>query len=225
MIIVHHLENSRSHRILWLLEELGLSYEIKNYKRDKVNLLAPAELKKVHPLGKSPVITDGEKVLAESGAIIDYLVRKYGNGKLIPKSEDDLIRFNYWLHYAEGSLMTPFLVRLIFDRIENSPMPFFIKFIARQISGKVKSSWINPQIKLHLDYLEDEIGKTGHFAGNEFSAADIMMTYPLEAANARGGLKRPRLEAFLKKMENRSAYKKAIERGGPFQVIPVASEK
>ena len=225
MIIVHHLENSRSQRILWLLEELNLSYEIKEYKRDPVTLLAPPELKAVHPLGKSPVITDEGKVIAESAVIIDYLVNKYGNGKLKPHNEDDLLRYTYWLHYAEGSAMTPFLMKLIFDKVETSPMPFFVRPIAKKISSAVKSGWINQQIKLHLDYMESELGKTGWFAGNEFTAADIMMSYPIEAAAASEGLNRKNLEVFLKKVTERPAYKKAIERGGPFSVIPVSSQR
>ena len=220
MITVHHLENSRSQRILWLLEELGLPYEIKTYKRDKETLLAPPELKAVHPLGKSPVITDNGTVIAESAVIIDYLVNKYGQGKLKPKSEEELLRYTYWLHYAEGSAMTPLLMKLVFERIEKSPMPFFVKPIAKGIADQVRKSWINPQIALHLDYMNKEIAKTGWFAGNEFTAADIMMSYPLEAASARGGLNRPALESFLKKVTERPAYKRAIERGGPFSVIP-----
>lgn len=225
MITVHHLENSRSQRILWLLEELNVSYEIKNYQRDPKTLLAPPELKAIHPLGKSPVITDNGRVIAESAVIIDYLVSKYGGGNLKPKSEDDLLRYTYWLHYAEGSAMTPFLLKLVFDKIETSPMPFFVRPIAKKISAAVKSSWINSQVKLHLDYMETELGKTGWFAGSEFTAADIMMSYPIEAASARGGLGRKNLEAFHDRMISRPAYKRAIERGGPFSVMPVSSKR
>lgn len=225
MIIVHHLENSRSQRILWLLEELSLPYEIKTYKRNKETLLAPPELRAVHPLGKSPVITDDGKVIAESAVIIDYLVTKYGNGNgsLKPSDEENLLRYQYWLHYAEGSLMTPLLMKLVFQKVQDSPMPFFVKPIARKISDSVSKSWINPQLKLHLGYLESEIQKTGWFAGSSFSAADIMMSYPLEAAHSRGGLPR-NLEAFLKKITERPAYKKAVERGGPFSVIPASTQ-
>ena len=225
MITVHHLENSRSQRILWLLEELNLTYEIKVYQRDPKTLFAPPELKAVHPLGKSPVITDNGRVIAESAVIIDYLVNKYGNGKLKPHDEENLLRYTYWLHYAEGSAMTPFLMKLVFDKIETSPMPFFVRPIAKKISGAVKSSWIHPQIKLHLEYLEGELGKTGWFAGNDFSAADIMMSYPIEAANARGGLGGKNLECFHQKITSRPAYLRAIERGGPFSVIPVSSKR
>ena len=226
MIIVHHLENSRSQRILWLLEELNLPYELKIYKRNKETLLAPPELKAVHPLGKSPVITDDSRVVAESAVIIDYLVSKYGKGNLKPKSEDELLRYNYWLHYAEGSAITPFLMQLVFHKVETAPMPFFVKPIAKKIAQTVRKSWINQQIKLHLDYMENEISKTGWFVGNDFSAADIILSYPIEAASERGGLnKHPNLERFLKKVKERPAYKRAIEKGGPFQVMPVSTEK
>lgn len=225
MIIVHHLENSRSQRILWLLEELNLPYELKVYKRNKHTLLAPPELKAVHPLGKSPVISDGPRVIAESAVIIDYLVTKYGQGRLKPSLEDEYLRYQYWLHYAEGSAMPPLLMKLVFEKVESAPMPFFVKPIAKKIAETVRNSWINPQIELHLDFMENELEKYSWFAGKEFSAADIMLSYPLEAANARGGLNRPRLEKFLATVTSRPAYKRAVERGGPFQVMPVSSEK
>ena len=154
MIIVHHLNNSRSQRVLWLLEELGLEYEVKCYERDPKTMLAPASLRQIHPLGKSPIITDGELVLAESGAIVEYLVDRYGKGRLAPPiGTSEQLRYTYWLHYAEGSAMPPLLLKLVFDRLEQSPMPFFIRPIARSISGSVKSSFIAPQIAQHLAYL------------------------------------------------------------------------
>jgi glutathione S-transferase len=212
MITVHHLENSRSQRILWLLEELGLPYEIRIYRRNKATFLAPPELKAIHPLGKSPVITDDGKVIAESALIIDYLVDKYGKGMLKPVNEDELLRYKYWLHYTEGSLMTPLLMTLVFQKVQDSPMPFFVKPVAKRIADSVRKNWIRPQLKLHFDFLEAEISKTGWFVGDSFTAADIMLTYPLEAAQERGGLKRPRLEAFLRKMTERPAYKRALEK-------------
>ncbi|MCU6434779.1 glutathione S-transferase [Undibacterium sp. Jales W-56] len=222
MIIVHHLNNSRSQRVLWLLEELGLDYQIKFYERDPSTMLAPASLMEVHPLGKSPVITDGELTIAESGAIVDYLVTHYGNGRFMPVREShDYLRYNYWLHYAEGSAMSPLLMKLVFDRIERSPMPFFVKPIARGIAQKVKASFISPQISRHLDYLETEISKTGWFVGNEFSAADIQMSFPLEAAASRGGLNdsRPNLMAWLAKIHARKAYSLALEKGGKYDLL------
>jgi glutathione S-transferase len=222
MIVVHHLNNSRSQRVLWLLEELGLPYEIKCYERDPQTMLAPASLREVHPLGKSPVITDGELTLAESGAIIEYLVERYGNGRLVPASgTPEHWRYTYWLHYAEGSAMPPILLKLIFDQIEKNPMPFFVRPIARSIASRVKSSFIEPQLTQHLDYMEAEIGKNTWFAGNEFSAADIQISFPLEAAVARAGLNasRPKLMAFLNRIHTRPAYQQALERGGAYKLL------
>ena len=221
MIIVHHLNNSRSQRVLWLLEELGLAYEVKRYERDRKTMLAPPGLRAVHPLGKSPVITDGDLTLAESGAIVEYLVERYGNGRLAPKAGTPAyLRYRYWLHYAEGSAMSPLLLKLVFDKIETSPMPFFIKPIAKIISGKAKSGFITPQINTHLDYMEGELCKSSWFAGEEFSGADVQMSFPLEAAAARGGLdaSRPKLMSFLKRIHARLAYKKALERGGEYSM-------
>ncbi|PZV18816.1 MAG: glutathione S-transferase [Pseudanabaena sp.] len=222
MITVHQLNNSRSQRVLWLLEELELPYEIKRYERDPKTMFAPASLREVHPLGKSPVITDGELTLAESGAIIEYLVGRYGNGRLAPAPDTpEHLRYTYWLHYAEGSAMPPLLLKLIFDQIEKSPMPFIVRPIARRIAKRVKNSIIEPQIKQHLDYMEAEIGKNAWFAGNEFTAADIQISFPLEAAVARAGLNasRPKLIAFLNRIHSRPAYKKALERGGTYDLL------
>jgi|EP01034_Spumella_vulgaris_P035280 glutathione S-transferase len=222
MIVVHHLNNSRSQRVLWLLEELGLEYDIVRYQRDPKTMLAPPSLRAIHPLGKSPVITDGDATVAESGAIIEYLVEKYGNGRLVPPAGSaDKRRWTYFLHYAEGSAMAPLLMKLVFDRVESSPAPFFVKPIAKAIAGKVKGSYILPQIEQHLDYLEGELGKTEWFAGAEFSAADVQMSFPLEAAASRGGLarSRPRLMAFLDRIHARPAYQRALEKGGPYELL------
>jgi glutathione S-transferase len=219
MITVHHLNNSRSQRVLWLLEELGVPYEIKRYQRDPVTILAPPELRAVHPLGKSPVITDGDVTVAESGAIVEYLVEKYGEGRFIPKAgTPEKLRYTYWLHYAEGSAMPPLLLKLIFDKIESSPMPFFVKPIAKGISAKVKAGFINPQIKTHFDFMEAELGKASWFAGDEITAADVQMSFPLEAAVSRGGVDgtRPKLLDFVARIHARPAYKRALERGGPY---------
>lgn len=221
MITVHHLNNSRSQRILWLLEELGLEYEIKRYERDPQTLLAPPELKQVHPLGKSPVITDGELTLAESGAIIEYLTDRYSQGRLAPAAgTPERLRHTYWLHYAEGSAMTPLLLKLVFHRVETAPMPFFAKPFARGISHKVQSTFIDPQITQHLDYMNNELAATGWFAGEAFSAADVQMSFPLEAAAARGGLdaRWPNLTDFLQRIHARPAYQKALERGGKYDM-------
>ncbi len=222
MILVHHLNNSRSQRILWLLEELRLPYEIKRYQRDAKTMLAPPELRAVHPLGKSPVITDGALTIAESGAIIDYLASRYGNGTLIPKADTpERLRYTYWLHFAEGSAMSPLLLKLVFDRIESAPMPFFVRPIARSIAQKAKNWIVLPNIERILDFLEAELGRSAWFAGAEFTAADVQMSFPLEAASVRAGLNetRPRLWAFLKTIHARPAYRRALERGGKYDFL------
>ncbi|MFJ2987009.1 glutathione S-transferase [Collimonas sp. NPDC087041] len=222
MITVHHLNNSRSQRVLWLLEELGLEYEIKFYQRDPKTMLAPASLRAVHPLGKSPVITDGDNTIAESGAIIEYLVQQYGGGRLIPPvGSKDRLRYTYWLHYAEGSAMPPLLMKLVFGRIDRPPMPALLRPLARMISKGVQRGYIDPQLKSHLDFQEGELGKSTWFAGEEFTAADIQMSFPLEASQSRGGLdaSRPRLTAFLQRIHARPAYQRAIERGGKYDLL------
>ncbi len=222
MIVVHHLNHSRSQRVLWLLEELGLVYEIKRYQRDPATMLAPPELRSVHPLGKSPVITDGELTLAESGAILEYLVERYGDGRLAPPAgTPQRLRYRYWMHYAEGSLMPPLLLKLVFDRIGKGKMPFFARPVAKAISTRAKSTFIQPQIDRHLDYLEHELGQAEWFAGPDFSAADVQMSFPLEAAQARAGLdaRRPRLMAFLERIHAREAYRRAVDRGGEYGIL------
>jgi len=221
MITVHHLANSRSQRVLWLLQELGLPYQIKRYERDPETMLAPPALRKVHPLGKSPVLTDGRLTLAESGAIVEYLVERYGKGRLVPPPGTPArLRYIYWMHYAEGSLMTPLLLKLVFDRIESTPMPLIARPVARAICERAKKGFIQPQIRQHLDYLEAEIGKTGWFAGRSFSAADIQMSFPLEAAAASAGLDKrwPKLQDFLRRIHARPAYRVALERGGAYDL-------
>ncbi|TLX65201.1 glutathione S-transferase [Stutzerimonas nosocomialis] len=222
MIVVHHLNNSRSQRVLWLLEELELPYEVKRYERDARTLLAPDELKAVHPLGKSPVITDGELTIAESAAIIEYLLDRYAQGRLQPApGSPDHLRFRYWMHYAEGSAMPPLLLKLVFDEVAQGPMPFFVRPFARAIANGANRAFIGPQLKTHLDYMEAELGKAPWFAGEDFTAADVQMSFPLEAARSRGGLdeSRPRLMDFLKRIHARPAYRRALERGGPYDFV------
>ncbi|MEO8280676.1 MAG: glutathione S-transferase [Ideonella sp.] len=219
MLIVHHLNNSRSQRVLWLLEELGLDYQIKHYQRDAKTMLAPPELRAVHPLGKSPVLSDADTVVAESGAIMEYVVERYGAGRLAPAhSSPDHLRYVYFMHYAEGSAMPPLLLKLIFDKIGSTPVPFFVKPIVNGIVGKVTAAFINPQLKLHLDFLESELANRAWFAGDAFSAADIQMSFPIEAAAQRAGVdsSRPRLVDFLQRIHARPAYLRALERGGPY---------
>lgn len=205
-IIVHHLKNSRSQRILWMLEELGLPYEIKRYERNNKTMLAPPELKRVHPLGKSPAIEDADdgRVVAETGAIVEYLVEK-ADGRLgSPAHREDALRYRFWLHYAEGSMMPPLLVKLVLMRV-----PIF---------GKLASKRIQPMIDVHLDYIEAELAQRPWFAGNDMTGADIMMSFPLEAARARGGLdaSRPATIAWLDKIHVRPAYQAALAKGGPY---------
>ncbi|MCR5872324.1 MULTISPECIES: glutathione S-transferase family protein [unclassified Sphingomonas] len=209
MITVHHLENSRSQRVLWLLEELGLPYEIRRYRRNPKTMLAPPELRAVHPLGKSPVIVDGDpddapRIVAETGAIIEYLVEK-ADGQLGPPAHrDSALRYRHFMHYAEGSLMPPLLVKLVLMRV-----PIF---------GKAAQKRIQPMIDVHLDFVESELASRPWFAGDAMSAADVMMSFPLEAARARGGLDatRPATIAWIDKIHARPAYQTALAKGGPY---------
>ena len=206
MIIVHHLENSRSQRVLWMLEELGLPYQVKRYERNKTTMLAPPELKQVHPLGKSPVIedTDGGHVIAETGAIVEYLVEK-ADGRLgAPAHRDSALRYRFWLHYAEGSLMPPLLLKLVLSKVP--------------LMGKPAMKRIQPMIDVHLDYVESELKQRPWFAGDAMTAADIMMSFPWEAARSRAGLDtaRPATIAWLEKVHARPAYQAALAQGGPY---------
>jgi len=215
MITVHHLNNSRSQRVLWLLEELGLPYAVKRYERDAATMLAPPALRAIHPLGKSPVITDGDKTIAETGAIIDYLVETYGQGRLIPAAgTPERLRYTYWLHYAEGSAMTPLLLKLVFTALPTRA-PVLLRGLVKAIAAKAQSGFIDPQINSHLDYWEAELAKAEWFAGPDFTAADIIMSFPLEAAASRVGT-RPRARAFLDRIHARPAYVAALERGGAY---------
>lgn len=220
MIIVHHLNNSRSQRVLWLLEELGLSYEVKRYERNAGNMLAPPELKAIHPLGKSPVIEDTQSgaIVAETGAIIEYLMAAHPESPLKPAPGGEAARrWTYWLHYAEGSAMTPLLLKLVFGQLPNRA-PGLIKPIVKGVSARAQSSFIDPQIAAHTDYWEGELSKSAWFAGEDFTAADIMMSFPIEACAARApfGPDKPRVKAFLETIHARTAYQRALERGGPY---------
>ena len=212
MITVHHLENSRSQRVLWLLEELGLPYAVRRYERDEKTMLAPPQLRRVHPLGKSPVIVDDEdeaqgtpRTVAETGAIIEYLTDKAG-GRLGPPAErEEALRYRHFLHYAEGSLMPPLLVGLVLGRV-----PLF---------GRAARKRLQPMIDVHLDFVERELAGREWFAGNAFTAADVMMSFPLEAAHARAGLdgSRPATMAWLERIHARPAYQAALASGGPYR--------
>ena len=218
MITIHHLNDSRSQRVLWLLEELGLPYEVKRYQRDAKTMLAPPELRALHPLGKSPVLDDGDVRVAETGAIIEYLLETYPAVRLRPATGTEAARrFTYWLHYAEGSAMTPLLLKLIFTAIPKR-VPFLARGVAKGISKAVNASMIDPQLASHTAFWEAELSRSAWFAGDAFSAADIMMSFPLEAAGSRIGFgaDKPHLTAFLKTIHARPAYQRALERGGPY---------
>ncbi|WP_152022010.1 glutathione S-transferase [Candidatus Uabimicrobium amorphum] len=224
MITVHHLESSRSQKILWLLEELQLEYKIEHYKRNKVTNLAPPELKKIHPLGKSPVVTDGENVIAETGAIIEYFVDKYTDKNLKPAAgTPEYMRYTYWLHTAEGSIMPLLVMKLIFGVI-STKSPFFVRPIAKAISGQVNNSYIMPGLNNMFAYIEAELNRSSWLAGDQFSAADIIMSNPVEGAIAQGVVspnQHPKIYDFLTRIQQREGYQKSVEKGGTF--IPTNS--
>jgi len=226
-IVVHHLERSRSQRILWLLEELELPYEIKVYARDPRTMRAPASLREIHPLGKAPVVSVDGVVLAESGAIIEHLTESLGGGRLRPEDPADLQVYRFWLHYAEGSFMPPQLVRLIFDKIKGPPVPFFLRPLTRAIAAKVEATYTAPEIDRHLAFVDYALSERPWLVGDALTAADIQMSYPLEASMARRpGAKEdreaaapwPHIASFLERARARPAYQRAEERGGAFGI-------
>lgn len=221
MITLHHLENSRSQRILWLLEELGVEYEVASYRRDADTGLAPPELLQVHPLGKSPVVTDDGVTVAESGAIIEYLVHKYDIGRLLPPDgSPERLAYTYWLHYAEGTFMPLMIISLILNRIETAPMPFFARPIAKGIVAKVHNGYLDANVKRNLDFMEASLAASDWFCGGDMTAADVQMSFAIEAAEVRTNLREdyPRLAAYLERVRARPAYQAAVERGGPFRL-------
>lgn len=221
MITVHHLERSRSQRVLWLLEELELPYEIVRYKRNPKTLLAPPELAAIHPLGKSPVVTCDDVTVAESGAILEYLVERFGQGRFVPAvGTPEHLRYRYFMHYAEGSLMPPLLVKLLCSRVRSAPLPFFVKPIARKIADGLEEQFVAPNLRRHVAFLEAELARSTWLAGEELTAADVQMSYPLEALLERAGeLDTTRIRAFVERAKARPAYQRALAKGGP--VFPV----
>lgn len=219
MITLHHLNNSRSQRIVWLLEELGIEYTIKNYQRDPVTILAPDDLKAVHPLGKSPVIHDDQTdvTLAESGAIIEYLVQTYGKELMPEQGTQSYWDYLYWLHFSEGSLMPPMVMRLVFTKMKQAPMPFFIKPVAKMLANKVLSTFVSPNIKRSLDYIESHLEKNNWFCGDKLTGADVQMSFPLEASAARGLLENyPACKAYVAKYQARKAYQAGLAKSGEY---------
>ena len=219
MLTVHHLNNSRSQRVLWLLEELGVPYQIVHYQRQP-DLRAPAELRAIHPLGKSPVVTDLGNTIAESGAIVEYIIDSHGDGRLIPPPKTpERLRYTYWLHYAEGSAMPLLLLKLLFVLMPKRA-PALLRPIVRKVCNQALTALVNPQLRQHMAFWEQELSKSQWFAGDEFTAADIQMSFPLEAATARAGLEQghPNAMAYLDRIHARPAYQRALEKGGPYTV-------
>jgi glutathione S-transferase len=215
MITVHHLENSRSQRVLWLLEELGLPYTVKRYARDPRTLRAPPELVAIHPLGKSPVITDDGSVVAETGAIVTYLTGKSG-GALVPAAGTEAHgRYIYWLHYAEGSAMPPLLLKLIFSRLTPGS-PWLLRPLVRRVADTVLRGFVDPDLRRHAAFWETELADRPYVCGADFTAADIMMSFPLEAFAARGTGAGPRVQDWLGRIHARPAYRRALQAGGPY---------
>ncbi|MEM9496233.1 MAG: glutathione S-transferase [Pseudomonadota bacterium] len=225
MLTVHHLENSRSQRVLWLLEELGAPYEVRRYERDKKTSLAPAALTAVHPLGKSPVIEHDGFTIAETGAIVEYIIDVFdGDGRFRPEPRTpEMLTYRFWLHYAEGSAFPPLLLKLITTRMATAPMPFFIKPIAKQLAKGVDDAFVDRQLELHGGFIEDALSKDEWFAGDDISGADIMMSFPIEAfmARARGGRSGafPSMAAYLDRIHERPAYQAALDKGGPYALL------
>ena len=223
MITLHHLEDSRSQRILWMLEELGVDYEIHYYERDPETNLAPTELKAVHPLGKSPVIVDGDRSFAESAVILEYLARTYGGGDWAPAFEDPgYWNFQYWMHYGEASAMPPLLLKLVFSKLREPPVPFLIRPISSKIADQVDRAFTDPQIATHFGFIDGHLADHEWFGGSTISAADIQMSFPLEAARTRAvkAGEYPHIDAWLKRIHARPAYLRALEAGGDYAYGP-----
>ncbi|MAA76253.1 MAG: glutathione S-transferase [Salinisphaeraceae bacterium] len=221
MLTVHHLENSRSQRILWLLEEIGLDYAVERYERDPKTMLAPASLKKVHSLGRSPVITDGDEVIAETGAIIDYLIEDKSDGALSPeRGTPAWRRYNHFLHYAEGSLMPLLVMKLITSVLGKKPTPLLFRPMGGLVGLGMQKQFIDPRIRQNLEYLDAQLGDADWFVENRLTGADIMLSFPLEASKARGGLAQfPRLIAYVDRFQALPGYQRALERGGPYAIL------
>lgn len=217
VITLHHLEKSRSHRVMWMLEELEVPYEIVRYARDRKTLLAPATLREIHPLGKSPVIVDDGQAYAESGAILEHLVERHGNGRFAPPTGGDAHRrYRYFMHYAEGTLMPQILLKFVCSRVRTAPVPFFIKPIARRIADGIDSQFTDPNLRRHLEFLDAELASREWFTGDSFTAADVQMSYPVMGLVKSGSDLGPttRLQSYMERLRARPAYRKAIERGG-----------
>ncbi len=213
MIKLHHLETSRSTRLIWALEELGLDYELVTYQRNPKTRRAPDSAQAIHPLGRFPILEIDGKVLVESGAILTYLVEREGK---LGVSDDNKEEYTYWMHYAEGSAMSPLLVKLITSSLRTAKVPFFIRPIARAIAGKIDGNYTDGELKNHFGWIETALQGKSYFAGDAFSAADIQMSYPIQASFARADMlpDRPNTRAWLDRVQSRPAFLKALEAGG-----------
>ncbi len=221
MIIVHHLEHSRSQRILWLLEELSVDYEIVSHARDPRTSLAPPELLELHPLGNSPVIVDGDNKIAESGAIVEYLLDKFDNGHLRPAEDTpEFLQYRYWLHYAEGTFATLMMLSLMVNRIESAPMPFFAKPVAKKIAGQIRSAYLDANVNRNIRFIDATLAASDWFCGDSLTAADIQMSFAVEAALARMTTAdaSPSMAAFKGRIEQRAGYQRALQKGGPYDL-------
>lgn len=221
MLTVHHLNHSRSHRVLWLLEELGVEYALERYERDPASLKAPRALKALHPLGRAPIVTEGDRVLAESGAVLEHLVDRYDDGRLAPaRGTPERERYTYFMHYAEGSAMLPLILRLIFGQMPRQPMPALARPVVRALARNVIDTFVQPQIDEHLDHMNAALATSPWFAGDSFSAADVQMSFPAEAAAAGGSLDASRkpLWSYVQRIRERPAYQRAVARGGAYDL-------
>ncbi|WOI37382.1 glutathione S-transferase [Alteromonas sp. CI.11.F.A3] len=219
MLTLHHLNNSRSQRILWLLEELGVDYNIEHYQRDSTTNLAPDSLRAVHPLGRSPVLTTPDGAIAESGAIVEYLVRKYGQTSFTsPESGENLQQYLFWLHFAEGSLMPPLVARLVLEKArQKGAKPFFIKPITNKLIDGILNAYYGPNLAQSLRYVESYLAHHTWFAGEQPTGADVQMIFPLESLVASGNAKDfPAIREYVKRVHARPAYKQALEKGGEY---------
>ncbi|ANG91145.1 glutathione S-transferase [Enterobacteriaceae bacterium 155047] len=219
MLTVHHLNQSRSQRVIWAVEELALPYQIVRYQREKT-MMAPPSLKKVHPLGKSPVVEDNGLIVAESGAILEYLQETYDlTSQLKPQSPEQKLQYRFWLHYAEGSLMPILLMKLVFNSLGKPPVPFGLRTLGKGLGKGVQKAWLNPQLETHARFIEAHLSENSWFAGDLLSMADIQMSFPIFALLARGGIDNlPHTQAWKKKVEMRPAWQRAIQQGGPFDL-------
>ncbi|HEY7906600.1 MAG TPA: glutathione S-transferase [Wenzhouxiangella sp.] len=224
MIELHYLAHSRSQRILWFAEEIGLEYQLIIHERDPVTRLAKSEVKALHPLGKLPLLVDGELTLAESAIILEYMARHHAPDWLIDSADSDYWNFQYWMHYAEASIMPPLLIRLIFSMLKGPAVPALIRPLSKRIANQVDQTFTNPQIATHFDFVEAYLGQNEWFVGDRITIADVQMLFPLEAALAKGSVQAqafPNIVSYVNRLQGRPAYQRALSKGGPYEFGPV----